>query len=130
MPNDPTPEPTQRVSLSSFGVEIDIIVFTLLINLGFLKITEVSEFIGQITNSVQSLDLLPIILISVTVLSYIIYALAILVGLVFSFQKKNPRPAMVVALIAFFIMYGAVFFNAVGHAQLHPGQTTSQKQGR
>lgn len=125
MPDGKPAESAPKTSLSSFGVEIDIIVFTLLINLGFLKITEVSEFIGQITNSIQSFDFFPIVLISAAVLSYFIYALAILIGLVLSFQKKNARPAMVVALIAFFVMYGAVFFNAVGHAQLHPSRTGS-----
>jgi hypothetical protein len=120
---DGNPPADRSVSLT---VEVDIIVFTLLLNLGFLKITEVSEFIGQITVSITNFNLTSVMMIVVAVIAYFSYAGSILVGLVLSFRSRNTRPAMVAALISFFVMYAAVFFNAVGHAQLRPAQAVGE----
>jgi hypothetical protein len=122
-PVAPKSDPTKTITL-----EIDIIVFTLLINLGFLKITEVSTFIGQITTSIQRLDLISIILISTAVVAYGVYGVAIVFGLVFTFRNKNSRTAVIIALSGFFVMYASVFVNAVTHAQLSQSVTGASEE--
>jgi hypothetical protein len=115
-PATPKSDPTKTIAL-----EIDIIVFTLLINLGFLKITEVSTFIGQITTSIQQLDLISIMLIGTAVVAYGVYGVAIVFGLIFTFRNRNSRTAVIIALGGFFVMYASVFVNAVIHAQIRQG---------
>jgi hypothetical protein len=110
-----------KLILGDIQLELNILIFTLLINMGFLKITEVSTFISNTARTITSVgdhptNLWPMILVSSAVVSYIVYVISIFLGVLQTFMKKDPKRAMCVSLIGFFAVYTCIFINAVSNA--------------
>ena len=108
--------------LGDIELELNVLIFTMLINMGFLKLTEVSTFIKSTINTVsalhpQSINFWQMMLVVVAVIAYFCYVVAIFVGVLFTFLKnKNPRRAMCTCLISFFVVYTCVFLSSLSPA--------------
>ena len=116
----PTPAGPRGLALADIQVELNILIFTMLINMGFLKLTEISVFITATVQTIAAPELQisnawPLVLVVVAVVGYMVYVGAILVGVLQTFRKKNPRPAMCVSLVGFFVGYSCVFINSMSH---------------
>lgn len=105
----------QGVVLGDIQLELNILIFTMLVNMGFLKLTEVSTFIGQTVKTVATKDInvWHMIMVSSAVIFYMVYIFSIFIGVWQTFRKIDPKPAMLVALGAFFTVYSCVFLTSV-----------------
>lgn len=90
---------------SSFERQVQIVIFTLIINLGFFKVGEIHDFVSTVANMISSPTLLSIMLIGGSVIIYFIYIIAIGTGLYLSFTEKKVDKAVIVALGSFFAFY-------------------------
>lgn len=97
---------TEQSGVLAIEREVQIIVFTLLVNLGFFKLDEIPSFVEGVNAMLQGQSLLSVILISGAFILYMVYIGSILYGL-YCWLKGigSVERAMVISLGSFFAYY-------------------------
>lgn len=104
----------------TFEKQIQIAVFTLIISLGYFKISELTEFMDFIANSINNLSLLSAIFVAIPIILYFIYILSIGLGLYRFFTKKSGiEDAMILALGSFFGFYILILIRQLNATQIN-----------
>lgn len=109
------------IVLGDIQLELNVLIFTLLINMGFLRLTEISVFISTTSRTVRSVGthpggLWPVILVGCAVVAYALYVGSIFLGVLQTFLKRDPKRAMCISLVGFFVVYACIFLNSVSNA--------------
>jgi len=85
--------------------QIQIVIFTLIINLGFYKVSEIHDFMETVTKMISTPSLFTITIIGGAVILYFIYVISIGVGLYMSFNGDKVTKPIITALGSFFAFY-------------------------
>jgi hypothetical protein len=94
-------------------LELDIIIFTLVINLGFFKLTEIETFVSQLGGMFIFHNLGDAVFVGAIVITYFIYVVCVGMGLYNAFKKKDTSNAIVLSLVSFFGLYLMMTFKTV-----------------
>lgn len=89
-----------------FERELQIIVFTLLVNLGFFKLDEIPAFVDGVSQMVSGGSVLSVLLFGGAFILYLLYVGGIAYGLFCWLQRRGSvERAIFVALGSFFFYY-------------------------
>lgn len=102
-----------RRSLTGLSSEIDIAALGILMNLGFVKLSELTPFVNQISKAVITTNLLDLAIIVAVIIAYMAYTLCILFGIYQAFKEQSARRTMAMALGAFLVAYGILFMDSI-----------------
>ena len=90
---------------SGLEQQVQIVIFTLIINLGFYKVSEIHDFMVTVTKMITSPNLFTITIIGGAVILYFMYVISVGVGLYQSFSGRRVTKPIVIALGSFFGFY-------------------------
>lgn len=121
---DLTKKPDNLSIVSELKQQVNVAVFALIINMGFLKFADIEPFvktIGQIGSSTVTLrGAIMIICIGIGYLSFI---MSVAVGIVLSYLGNNVTKPMLVSLASFFVLYVIFLMRAFAPAAPLPANT-------
>jgi type III secretory pathway component EscU len=102
---DSVPVPQLSNQVSMLQSQIPILAFTLIINLGFYKVSEINGLMVTIANMIKTPTLFAVTIIGGAVILYFIYVVSIGLGLYQVFQGKPVNRHLIFSLGSFFMFY-------------------------